>query len=162
MKDMNHILTELMAWLEDNMASESELHFDNDGKVNSEMVYQALSMQLATLPPCDALKTHLALSHSMLAQVCHLQRVHRPALAWQPQLITLIERRTSGGLFVSPATNPEPYREFHYYCDENNTLWALMVMDVQGSIVDVYLHPQLYADPEVFAICTFFTAETAR
>ncbi|EGU40535.1 hypothetical protein VII00023_19761, partial [Vibrio ichthyoenteri ATCC 700023] len=113
MKNMNHVLTELMAWLEDNMASDSELHFDNDGKVNSEMVYQALSMQLTTLPPCDALKTHLALSHSMLAQVCHLQRVHRPALAWQPQLITLIERRTSGGLFVSPTTNPEPYREFH-------------------------------------------------
>ncbi|EGU37804.1 hypothetical protein VII00023_03438, partial [Vibrio ichthyoenteri ATCC 700023] len=48
------------------------------------------------------------------------------------------------------------------YCGEDNTLWALMVMDVQSSIVDVYLHPELYADPEVFAICTFFTAETAR
>ncbi|EGU37812.1 hypothetical protein VII00023_18514 [Vibrio ichthyoenteri ATCC 700023] len=27
MKNMNHVLTELMAWLEDNMASDSELHF---------------------------------------------------------------------------------------------------------------------------------------
>ena len=158
MKNRNHVLTELMAWLEDNMASQTDLHFDNEGKVDSEMVYQALSMQLATLPPCDALKTHLALSHSMLVQVIHLQRVHRPALAWQPQLITLIERKTSGGLFVSPSTNPDPYREFHYYGDEDNTLWALMVMDIQGSIIDVYLHPELYADPEVYVICTFFTA----
>ena len=156
--NQNEIITALMVWLEDNMVSKSELHFDNEGKVNSELVYQALAMQLTTLPPCEALKQHLALSHAMLAQTVHLQRTPCPSDAWQAQLITLVERKTSGGLFVSPSTNPEPYREFHYYCDEHNTLWALMVVDEQGSIKDVYLHPRLYADPEVFAICAFFTA----
>jgi len=116
-------------------------------------------MQLTSLPPCEALKQHLTLSHALLAQTIHLQRIRRPSEAWQPQLMSLVERKTSGGLFVSPCTNPEPYREFHYYCDEHNTLWALMVMDIDGGIADVYLHPALYADPEVFAICTFFTAE---
>ncbi|WP_242457055.1 hypothetical protein [Vibrio parahaemolyticus] len=35
------------------------MHFDNAGQINSEMVYQALAMQLSTLPPCEALKQHL-------------------------------------------------------------------------------------------------------
>lgn len=162
MNNMNHVLTVLIAWLDDNMANQTDLHFDNDGQVDSAAVYQDLSMQLTTLPPCDALKVHLALSHSMLAQVAHLQRVHRPALAWQPQLITLIERRTSGGLFVSPSTNSDPYREFHYYCDEHNVLWALMVMDDQSCIMDVYLHPELYNDPEVFAFCLLSHTQTGE
>ncbi|MFA0142174.1 hypothetical protein AB4430_10405 [Vibrio kanaloae] len=162
MNNTNHVLTELMAWLDDNMANQSDLHFDNAGQVDSAAVYQALSMQLTTLPPCDALKAHLTLSHSMLAQVAHLQRVHRPVLAWQPQLITLIERRTSGGLFVSPNTHPEPYLEFHYYSDEHNTLWALMVMDGEDRIMDVYLHPELYGDPEVFALCLLSQTQTGE
>ncbi len=73
-----------MAWLQDNIDGESPLHFDNAGQINSEMVYQALAMQLSTLPPCEALKQHLALSYSLLAQVVHLQRVHRPDEKWQP------------------------------------------------------------------------------
>ena len=28
-----------------------------------------------------------------------------------------------------------------------------MVMDNEGRIMDVYLHPELYGDPEVFALC---------
>ena len=60
----------------------------------------------------------------MQTQTIHLQRIPYPSATWQSQLITLVERKTSGGLFVSPSTNPEPYREFHYYCDERNTLWA--------------------------------------
>ena len=116
-------------------------------------------MQLTSLPPCGALKQHFALSHAVLAQTIHLQRIPCPSEAWQSQLIALVERKTSGGLFVSPCTNPEPYREFHYYCDERNTLWALMVVDVEDNMKEVYLHPHLYADPEVFAICTFFTTE---
>lgn len=162
MNNMNHVLTELMAWLDDNMANQTDLHFDNDGQVDSAAVYQALSIQLTTLPPCDALKAHLTLSHSMLAQVSHLQRVHRPALSWQSQLITLIERRTSGRVFVSPSTNSDPYREFHYYCDEHNTLWALMVMDNEDRIMDVYLHPELYGDPEVFALCLISQTQTGE
>ncbi len=47
--NQNEIITALMVWLEDNMVSKSELHFDNEGKVNSELVYQALAMQLTTL-----------------------------------------------------------------------------------------------------------------
>ncbi|WP_299142083.1 hypothetical protein [uncultured Vibrio sp.] len=108
MKNMNYVLTELLAWLKDNMTNQTDLHFDKAGQVDSDAVYQALSMQMVTLPPCDALKAHLALSHSMLAQVAHLQRVHRPDFTWQSQLIYLIERKTLGGLFVSPNTNSDP------------------------------------------------------
>ncbi|MFM2588212.1 hypothetical protein [Vibrio sp. TBV020] len=157
--NQGHALNQLMIWLEDNMAAESDLHFDNEGKVNSEVMYQALATRLSALPTCQALKEHLALSHTLLAQVVGLQRVHRPAKSWQPQLLTLIERKVRRGVFVSPCTNPKPYREFHYYHDENNTLWALLVMDIEESIVDVYLHPELYADPEVFTICTFFNTK---
>lgn len=159
MKNNHHILTTLMTWLEDNINMQSELHFDDEGNINSEMVYEALAVQLTSLPPSEALKTHLALSHSMLAQVTHLQRVHCPNEAWQSQFITLIERKTSGGLFVSPSTNPEPYREFHYYCDEHNTLWALLVMDIHGAMVEVCLHPELHSDPEMFALGLISQAE---
>ncbi|HBC3487140.1 TPA: hypothetical protein KDY96_004011 [Vibrio parahaemolyticus] len=155
MKNQHVALSALMAWLQDNIDGESPLHFDNAGQINSEMVYQALAMQLSTLPPCEALKQHLALSHSLLAQVVHLQRVHRPDERWQPQFIRLIEQKTQQGVFVSPSINPEPYREFHYYNDEHNTLWALLVMDSEDRIIDVYLHPELYADPEMFALCLF-------
>lgn len=129
------VIAALMAWLEGNIASQSELHFDSEGKVTSEQVYQTLVMKLSTLPPCEALKQHLALSHAMLAQTIHLQRIPCPSAAWQSQLISLVERKASGGLFVSPCTNPEPYREFHYYCDERNTLWALMVVDAEDSLL---------------------------
>ncbi len=155
MKNQHVVLSTLMAWLQDNIDGESPLHFDNAGQINSEMVYQALAMQLTTLPPCEALKQHLALSHSLLAQVVHLQRVHRPNEMWQPQFIRLIEDRTAGGVFISPCTNPEPYREFHYYNDEHNILWALLVTDDEDCLIDVYLHPELYADLEVFALCLF-------
>ena len=56
-------------------------------------------------------------------------------------------------------SEPEPYREFHYYIDANNTLWALMVMDEHERIIDAYLHPELYANPEVFALCVYQTKE---
>ncbi len=112
-------------------------------------------IELSTLPPCEALKQHLALSYSLLAQVVHLQRVHRPNEMWQSQLIRLIEQKTQQGVFVSPSINPEPYQEFHYYHDEHNILWALLVTDSEDRIIDVYLHPELYADPEVFALCLF-------
>ncbi|EHK6027566.1 hypothetical protein C4G53_RS21765 [Vibrio parahaemolyticus] len=158
----NTILTQLLAWLEDNINAQSDQHFDNEGKVNSDMVYKALTTQLTTLPPCEALKQHLARSHALLAQVIHLQRIHRPVEHWQPTLMTLIERRTSGGVFVSPSTHPAPYREFHYYSDENGTLWALLVLDDSDGIVDVYLHPELYADPEVFALSLFSQTQEAR
>lgn len=157
-----YALNQLMSWLEDNIAADSDLHFDNEGKVNSAVMYQALATRLSTLPTCQALKEHLALSHSLLAQVVGLQRVHRPAQSWQPQLLSLIERKTNCGVFVSPSTNPKPYREFHYYHDDNNTLWALLVMDIEESIMDVYLHPELYADPEIFTICTFFRPEGGK
>ncbi|CAH1525888.1 conserved hypothetical protein [Vibrio owensii] len=159
MHNMNHVLTELMVWLEDNMTSQSELHFDNKGQIDSAQVYQALTMQLTTLRPCEALKQHLARSHALLAQTMHLLRIHRPDDAVQPRLITLIERSASSGVFVSPNTHPEPYREFHYYIDASNTLWALMVMDEQDRIIDAYLHPELYANPEVFALCAYQTKE---
>ncbi len=155
MKNQHEVLSALMAWLQDNIDGESPLRFDNAGQINSEMVYQALAMQLTTLPPSEALKQHLALSHSLLAQVVHLQRVHCPDERRQPQLIRLIEQKTQQGVFVSPSINPEPYQEFHYYGDEHNTLWALLVMDDEDRIIDVYLHPELYADPEVFALCLF-------
>lgn len=61
----------------------------------------------------------------------HLQRVHRPDEKWQPQIIRLIEQKTQQGEFVSPSINPEPYREFHYYHDEHNILWALLVMEAK-------------------------------
>ena len=159
MHNMNHVLTELMAWLEDNMASQSELHFDNEGQIDSAQVYQALAMQLSTLRPCEALKQHFALSHALLAQTMHLLRIHRPDDAIQPRLITLIEHKASNGVFVSPNTHPEPYREFHYHIDASNTLWALMVMDEHERIIDAYLHPELYANPEVFALCVYQTKE---
>ncbi|MEZ9218584.1 hypothetical protein AB4087_14785 [Vibrio cyclitrophicus] len=85
--------------------------------------------------------------------------MHRPALIWQSQLITLIERKTPGGRFVSPSTTLDPYSKFHYYSDAHNRLWALMVMDAQDSIIDVYLHPDLYGDPEVFALCLISNAQ---
>ncbi|MDG3424711.1 hypothetical protein P5E72_24845, partial [Vibrio parahaemolyticus] len=71
MKNQHVALSALMAWLQDNIDGESPLHFDNAGQINSEMVYQALAMQLTTLPPSEALKQHLALSHALLAQVVH-------------------------------------------------------------------------------------------
>ncbi len=89
------------------------------------------------------------------SEMVHLQRVHRPDEKWQPQFIRLIEQKTQQGVFVSPSIHPEPYREFHYYHDEHNTLWALLVMDSEDRIIDVYLHPELHADPEVFALCLF-------
>ncbi len=152
MNNQHQVLAEFMSWLRDNIDGQSNLHFDNEGRINSEMVYQALAMQLTSLPPCEALKQHLTRSHALLAQVIHLQRVHCPDKRWQPKLICLIEHKTNG-LFVSPCINPEPYREFHYYSDEHNTLWALLVMDENDLIIDVYLHPELYGVPEVFATC---------
>ncbi|WP_242457056.1 hypothetical protein [Vibrio parahaemolyticus] len=67
----------------------------------------------------------------------------------------MIEQKAQQGEFVSPSINPEPYREFHYYHDEHNILWALLVMDSEDHIIDVYLHPERSADPEVFALCLF-------
>ncbi|MFM2666729.1 hypothetical protein AAFX24_18030 [Vibrio mediterranei] len=144
MMNQTQPLTELLLWLEDNMARNSDLHFDNDGKVDSNEVYQALVLQLATLPPCEAFKRHLTLSHALLAQVIHLLRIPMQGKAWAELEAVLNRQGTS--LFVSPNIQPEPYREFHYYHDDNNVLWALLVIDEQDAILDAYLHPEWFSD----------------
>jgi hypothetical protein len=56
--------------------------------------------------------------------------------------MAVIEQHASD-VFVPPCTHKEPYREFHYHMDKQNTLWALLVVDEGDHIHDAYLHQNL-------------------
>ncbi len=105
------------------------LYFDSNG-------------QEQDLSACDALKEHLILSHVLFSQIPHLRRIHRPSEDNSNRLLSLLDSK-SKGVFVSPSTNPEPYREFHYNADEEGTLWGLSVVDEHDDVFDIYLHPSI-------------------
>ncbi len=100
---------------------------------------------ISPLIKSDVLKQHLMLSHHLLAQVIGLTAIQNPSSLEQHQLINLIETQTQGAVFISPCTHPEPYREFHYYYDSDNTLWALALMDHNDVIHDIFIHSELLA-----------------
>ena len=132
----------LQAWLEDNIEMQSRICFDSNEEINSEVVHQALMSILNDRPHDEIVKQHLVQSQFLHAQVLGLRRVHDVHSLKTEQLMAAIELHASS-VFVPPCTHKEPYREFHYHMDNENTLWALLVVDESDHINDVYLHQNL-------------------